>query len=84
MRVNPESPFWEAPTGLRATRTKLGFGRHGPEVAFWEIDVLGRSCPTTDRIRAPELTTPEDSPSRAFNRPEPHKCQAGVAKNGER
>jgi hypothetical protein len=37
MRVNPESPFWEAPTGLRATRTKLGFGRHGPEVRFWEV-----------------------------------------------
>lgn len=25
----------------RATRTKPGFGRHGPEVAFWELECSG-------------------------------------------
>src|ERR1700683_1835490 len=26
----------DAPSGSRATRTKLGFGRRGPQVAIWE------------------------------------------------
>jgi hypothetical protein len=30
-----------APVGLRATRTKLGFGRRGPEVGLWEVAPKG-------------------------------------------